>query len=152
MDRKTGAHAAEPSLLVGLVFDETGERMTPTHANKKGTRYRYYVSQSLIQRGRPKNVDTGRRVPAGELEHLVEQRIIDFLGDGAAIFGALEPLVPDPIQRGVMVEEAARFAAAWPELSPADRNSTIHRLIERIDFRRDSVEIRIRAGAVADLP
>jgi site-specific DNA recombinase len=124
--------------------------MTPTHANKKGTRYRHYVSQSLIQRDRPKNVDIGRRVPAGELEHLVEQRIIDFLGDGAAIFGVLEPLVPDPIQRGAMVETAARFARAWPELNPADRTSTLHRLVDRIDFRRDRVEIRIRAKAAAD--
>jgi hypothetical protein len=27
-----------------LVFDDSGERLTPTHAVKKGTRYRYYVS------------------------------------------------------------------------------------------------------------
>jgi hypothetical protein len=31
-----------------LAFDESGERLTPTHAVKKGTRYRYYVSRSLI--------------------------------------------------------------------------------------------------------
>ena len=37
VDRETGADAAEPSLLAGLLFDEAGERMTPTHANKKGT-------------------------------------------------------------------------------------------------------------------
>ena len=90
--------------------------MTPTHANKKGTRYRYYVSKTLIQRGRPKGVEAGRRVPAGELEHLVEQRVIAFLADGAAIFGALEPVVHDPVQRGATVEEAASFARGWQEL------------------------------------
>jgi hypothetical protein len=31
-----------------MVFDETGERLTPTYAVKKGTRYRYYVSTSLL--------------------------------------------------------------------------------------------------------
>jgi hypothetical protein len=31
-----------------MVFDETGERLTPTYAIKKGTRYRYYVSTSLL--------------------------------------------------------------------------------------------------------
>ena len=30
----------------------SGQRMTPSHANKKGTRYRYYVSQALSQ-GKP---------------------------------------------------------------------------------------------------
>jgi site-specific DNA recombinase len=46
--RETGANATEPSLLAGLVFDAAGERLTPTHAVKKGTRYRYYISEKLI--------------------------------------------------------------------------------------------------------
>ena len=48
VDRATGADAKQPSLLAGLIFDEFGERLTPSHAVKKGTRYRYYVSTSLI--------------------------------------------------------------------------------------------------------
>ena len=44
----TGTHGAEPSLLAGLIYDDSGQRMTPSHANKKGTRYRYYVSQALV--------------------------------------------------------------------------------------------------------
>ena len=39
-DRANGADAAQPSLLAGLVYDDAGERMIPSHANKKGTRYR----------------------------------------------------------------------------------------------------------------
>src|SRR5262249_17997385 len=31
-DRVTGATAAQPSLLAGLIYDDAGERMTPTHA------------------------------------------------------------------------------------------------------------------------
>jgi site-specific DNA recombinase len=31
-----------------MLFDGDGNRMTPSHAVKKGTRYRYYVSRSLI--------------------------------------------------------------------------------------------------------
>jgi hypothetical protein len=40
VDRATGADAKQPSLLAGLIFDESGERLTPSHAVKKGTRYR----------------------------------------------------------------------------------------------------------------
>jgi len=43
VDRASGTDAAEPSLLAGLIYDDSGQRMTPSHANKKGTRYRYYV-------------------------------------------------------------------------------------------------------------
>jgi hypothetical protein len=42
------------------VFDETGERLTPTYAVKKGTRYRYYVSTSLLT-GAGRNRSSGRR-------------------------------------------------------------------------------------------
>ena len=48
VDRATGSDAKHPSLLAGMVFDENGERLTPSHAVKKGTRYRYYVSRALI--------------------------------------------------------------------------------------------------------
>jgi site-specific DNA recombinase len=40
--RATGANTQEPSLLTGGLFDETGERLTPTWSVKKGTRYRHY--------------------------------------------------------------------------------------------------------------
>ena len=34
-----------PAILSGRLFDDRGNRMTPTHTNKGGARYRYYVSQ-----------------------------------------------------------------------------------------------------------
>jgi DNA invertase Pin-like site-specific DNA recombinase len=46
--RRGRAKAAEPSLLAGLLVDARGERLTPSHAVKKGRRYRYYVSAALI--------------------------------------------------------------------------------------------------------
>src|ERR1019366_2503702 len=46
VERATGARGKHPSLLTGMVFDEAGERLTPTYAVKKGTRYRYYVPSS----------------------------------------------------------------------------------------------------------
>ena len=69
VDRATGMDAKQPSLLAGLIFDESGERLTPSHAVKKGTRYRYYVSRSLIV-GTAKDKSTGRRIPAADLETL----------------------------------------------------------------------------------
>ncbi len=36
-------------LLTGLIFDSAGNRMTPSHSRKKGVRYRYYVSQAILQ-------------------------------------------------------------------------------------------------------
>jgi hypothetical protein len=58
--------------------------------------YRYYVSHRLITRGRPKEADLGRRVPAVDLETLVEDRIVAFLGDAAAAFDAVSVWPPSP--------------------------------------------------------
>jgi len=46
-ERNSGARIRQPSLLAGMLFDGDGSRMTPTHATKKGTRYRYYVDFSI---------------------------------------------------------------------------------------------------------
>src|SRR5215472_5438259 len=42
----------QPSLLTGMLVDGSGNAMTPTHAVKKGTRYRYYASRPLITKDR----------------------------------------------------------------------------------------------------
>src|SRR6185436_7872106 len=70
IERTTGARAKQSSLLGGLVFDASGERLTPTYAVKKGTRYRYYVSSSLVRDVKANRVG-GWRIPAGDLEGLV---------------------------------------------------------------------------------
>src|ERR1700730_7235467 len=88
VDRATGARASHPSLLSGMVFDETGERLTP-NAVKKGTRYRYYVSTSLIT-GAGRTRSSGRRIPAGNLEGLVISRLRTFLADPGAILDAAD--------------------------------------------------------------
>ena len=89
VERATGARASHPSPLTGMVFDETGERLTPTHAVKKGTRYRYYVSTSLIT-GAGRTRSSGRRIPAGNLEGLVIARLRTFLTDPGAILDAVD--------------------------------------------------------------
>lgn len=55
--RKSRCNVRNPSPLAGRVFDASGEPLTPGHSNKKGQRYRYYVSR-----------DRKIRLPATELE------------------------------------------------------------------------------------
>ena len=53
--RRTTKGRAAPSPLAGKLFDETGDRLTPSHTKKKnGQRLRYYVSRRLIQHKWPK--------------------------------------------------------------------------------------------------
>jgi DNA invertase Pin-like site-specific DNA recombinase len=59
-----------PALLTGRLFDDCGRRMSPSHTNKAGVRYRYYVSQALLQ-SKVRGAGSIGRVPAAELEALV---------------------------------------------------------------------------------
>jgi site-specific DNA recombinase len=59
-------------LLTGLLFDDAGHRMIPTHATKAGVRYRYYVSTPCLH-GATKTASAGSvpRVPAADIEDTV---------------------------------------------------------------------------------
>jgi hypothetical protein len=59
-----------PALLTGRLFDQRGNRMSPSHTNKGGARYRYYVSQAVLQ-NKPQAAGSIGRVPAAEIEALV---------------------------------------------------------------------------------
>jgi site-specific DNA recombinase len=41
---RNDAKSKSDHLLTGLLYDDAGHRMIPTHATKAGIRYRYYVS------------------------------------------------------------------------------------------------------------
>src|SRR5262249_4375889 len=71
---RTFAGNVSPSLLAGLIADADGTPMTPTHSTKRGRRYRYYVSASLLASDRPR-ANGGMRVPAGDIEGLVLDRL-----------------------------------------------------------------------------
>ena len=57
--------------------------MSPTHTNKGGARYRYYVSQLVLQ-GRPQPAGLIGRVPAAEVEASVVAALREHLRAGGA--------------------------------------------------------------------
>jgi site-specific DNA recombinase len=63
-----------PAILTGRIFDDRGNRMSPSHSNKYGVRYRYYVSQAVLQQ-RKAEAGSVARVPAIEIEQLVLEAI-----------------------------------------------------------------------------
>jgi hypothetical protein len=71
------------SPLVGRLFDETGEQLTPSHAVKGNRRYRYYVSRSLMK-GAAGQSATGWRIPAPDLECRLAAALSRIL-DGRAV-------------------------------------------------------------------
>jgi hypothetical protein len=138
--RATGSDAKRPSLLVGLAFDENGERLTPSHAVKKGTRYRYYVSTSLIT-GAAKDRSKGRRIPAANLETPVITRLRTLLADRGAILDAIQNEYPGAVEQNRLIRRGRQIAEELGTLAPDQTRAIVMTLLSRVDIRADCVEI-----------
>jgi site-specific DNA recombinase len=140
----------QPSLLAGMLIDRDGNRMTPSHAIKKGTRYRYYVSGSLITKDRTEN-SAGLRIPAAEIEKLVSSRVQRWLLDPGSIYKSTSARLPDASTQQRLVARAADIGKHWPELPVARKRAVLTGLIERVEVSVDQIDIRLRPQRVGTL-
>jgi hypothetical protein len=76
------ARMKSEALLAGRIFDDRGNRMSPSHARKGGVKYRYYLSSALFQ-GQPERAGSIGRVPAVEIEALVTTSVREHLKPSA---------------------------------------------------------------------
>jgi site-specific DNA recombinase len=67
------------ALLRGLLFDEAGDPMIPTHSTKHGVRYRYYVSQPHLRGIAKPPAGVIIRIPATEIESVVTKAVAEHL-------------------------------------------------------------------------
>ena len=76
-ERQSPANITGTFILTGKLFDETGDRLSPTSANSNGKRHRYYVSRRLLRTGDRSN--GGWRLPARQLEQVVIDGVVALL-------------------------------------------------------------------------
>jgi site-specific DNA recombinase len=130
--------------LTRILFDAQGGRMSPTHATKKGTRYRYYISRSLLG-GSTKARIEGQRIPAAALESLLVRRIRDWLADPAAILQAVQHAASDAASQKRLIERARNIAAGEIDGLHTFMRSSIVRVqvhVDRIDITLDQDGVR----------
>lgn len=146
-EHRSGARAEQPSLLVGLVFDDVGTRMTATHANKKGRRYRYYVSGNLLVKPRAEGA-TGRRIPANDLERLVQHRLIALLRSEPELHNVAGPHLPDMTIWPRLRRQAMAMADAWPHLKPSERRALLQATIAKVAISRTALDLHLQPVAI----
>jgi site-specific DNA recombinase len=89
--------AASDSLLLGKLYDDRGNRMSPSYSTKNGVRYRFYVSSALL-RGRKDAAGSVARIAAAAIEGAVLDALkshgqADLAPDASALIGLLERAV-----------------------------------------------------------
>jgi hypothetical protein len=139
-DAKQGRGRAESgALLMGFLYDDRGNRMSPSHTTRKAGRYRYYVSQAVLQ-GRKSDAGSIARIAAEELEGIV--------------VGALRGAFPDadPVTDGAVFRDATSSDRVRSR-EPCDHDQRTRDLVsghvERIAIHATEVEILLRTTDVA---
>jgi site-specific DNA recombinase len=153
VERRENQDAGAPDLLKGILIDANGEPMTPTHAVKKGVRYRYYVSRRLITetRGEEENGQTsGQRIPATNLERLVVQRLRAFFSDPVAVIESLARYRRDAPSLKSANDAAAEIARALDVPRDDTWNMILRPIIVRVQVRLDRIDVDLSAERLVE--
>ena len=118
---RSTTRSASDHLLTGLLFDDAGHRMVPTHATKAGIRYRYYVSLPHLH-GESKTASVGSvsRVPATD----IEDTVVNFLNN-----------------RLIVQKEKSNSG-----ITRVDDRKSILEQVARIDVHEDRLAIRLKSA------
>jgi site-specific DNA recombinase len=127
---RTVARNKSDHLLMGLLFDDAGHRMIPTHATKVGIRYRYYASTPVLH-GEAKTASTGSvsRIPAADIE--------------------------DTVVKSLEAHLAAKHDGATSSAVRLEDRSDLTELVARIVVHRDRLIVRLKsdnADEASDYP
>lgn len=144
VERRDGTNSKEPSLLTGLVFDDAGNPLTPSHANKRGVRYRYYVCDR--NDGEP-----SFRLPGREIEDLVIGQIAGLLKDPAKLFDAIPEGDGDVAARRALLNRAKEVAAGLGADEHVTCKKVVNGIVSQIEVGRESISLSIDRGGLANL-
>jgi site-specific DNA recombinase len=129
------------SPLAGKVFDSSGQPLYVQGAIRRGRRYRYYVSKSLVS-GSAADNDQGWRLSAPELERTVAIAARHLLSDRASLLQALESSdinAPDP--RAILESASSLLIRLQNE---SDAAACLVELISRVELRSDGIALTLK--------
>jgi DNA invertase Pin-like site-specific DNA recombinase len=149
-ENRTRSNCKDPSLLAGLLFDESCNRLTPTHATRNGKRYRYYVSKPAPGRTLGDSGTTKVWIAASEIEPIVLRLMAEFLGERSRLVDSLG-------MQGVSPGLMARALAAAKELVSRietrlglEQRDAIAELTERVVVGSGTIRLELNRRALIE--
>ena len=143
--KRTGVYARDPSLLAGVLVDDRGHRLTPIHTIRRGKRYRYYVSQAVLQKQTAQQGRVGR-IPAREIEHHVTRSLETWSATSRELLDQLARPSDDTAARTAMLAGAK----VWRDLGtrePAQIRTFLLATVRRVTVEETGVEMTLsRSG------
>jgi hypothetical protein len=139
--RKSDFNGHSESLLTGRLFDETGDRLSPSHAVKGRKRYRYYISRRLMTG--EGDATCGWRLPAKAIETTIAQAIGDFLNNQSRLTRVLAEITTVHALKNAL-ERAAELVGKKFVNGESVLLSLVHRAVVYID----RIEIKLSKTAL----
>jgi DNA invertase Pin-like site-specific DNA recombinase len=125
--------------LTNKLFDISGERLISVQANKKGRRYRYYISQSL--RADPKNASSsGWRLPGQEIEQVIAHAASEILLDDNAITKTLQ-------EAGIATHHIPAALNAARKIQQ-DSTGLINRFVQRVELQKSRIRLKLSLASL----
>jgi len=128
-------------LLTGILFDEAGRRLRSVHAKTRGLHYRYYVSQDLVD-ARKRQGSNGWRLPAQELDSLVEVQLRRILRDQTQLSDWIQRLAPDA-DLGSAFEAASHTMVRLADGDVSERRSIVRTIFKRVVLATGSLTLEV---------
>lgn len=142
-DRAIGVGVIDTSLLTGLIFDDNGERLTPSHATKGNKRYRYYISPDQLEEQDNTKSKAIIRIPAGDIESLVLRELREFLSDTSKISEALASFQLDANSLDHALKISEKLAYNLQSLSQSDLKELLQKIIQRVAISPNEVSLTL---------
>lgn len=148
--KRTRTESQDPSLLAGLIQDDAGNRMSPTHSKKGNRRYRYYVSQAVLQ-FKDKQAGSVIRVSATNIERLVLDYIFALFSDAHQLLAFVDsPNLPAD-QHALLISRAQSFTKQWPDLKVSQQIEFLQSIINMVTLGKELVTIQVRSNSVKEI-
>jgi len=125
--------------LTNKLYDISGERLVLCHSNKRGRRYRYYISESL--RGNPKESSpTGWRLPGREIEQVIAHAVMEIIHDEVTVTNILQ-------ESGIAKHEIASIlnTAGKIQLNETD---VINRIVRRVELSKEGIHLSLSLASL----
>ncbi|MEZ5879424.1 MAG: recombinase family protein [Nitratireductor sp.] len=147
-NRRSENNVTQPHLLTGILYDDTGDRLSPTHAATRAKRYRYYISHRLMQADRQEK--DGWRIPADQIEAIIKKQVSQLLNSQIRLMDIykLQNADTETIQQlaasGRELEERLKTA------NKEEQRQLLQSILSRVTLQPDAITMEIDTNGLAE--
>ena len=147
-------HNKMSCLLSNKLFDISGEKLISVHTNKKGKRYRYYISRSLMVKPRDAS-SSGWRLPGQEIEQAVAHAAAEILQNETTITETLQKAGIEPqqiqhaldeIKKGLIDKvnkNATKDEKNGAKESRQNITELINKFVQRVELEKNGIRLTL---------